>query len=204
MTPPPAAMTTSDPASMPRLAAWLKAATTALRGGFVGVAAEHVGGAFEGHAVDGGEAVFQAGGDDVFGDALLVFFVDCHQREAAAHEAGDVDGGFAEAEDGDAGDFAGGVQAGVVDVAEEDGVVAFALGAGDVVEDFSRFEMFEKAVLAAATAMGHTVKDDVGAGVFDLVEDGGEHLGIDAVLAVAGTCFGTRVSSWRFPWCFGR
>lgn len=75
------------------------------------------------------------------------FRVDVDQRKRRAHQAGNVNRAFAQPEHWNIEQFAHFVQPGIEDVANQEGVVAFALGADAIFQHLGGVEEFEVAIL---------------------------------------------------------
>ena len=109
---------------------------------------------------------------DVVDDALRELVVDRHQREAAAHHAGEVRARLAEREHGHGGDLARGLQPGIADVPDQERVVALAHGRLHVLEHLAGLQVVEVVELRGRAAdLRDAVHVDLGAGIPDRVED---------------------------------
>jgi hypothetical protein len=93
---------------------------------------------FERHGVDPGDAVFQS----IFADLMLepgdIAWVDRHDPGSLSQLAGVQHRRFAQGDDGDVDNRAALVQSGVLEVADDEGVVAFAFGLNGVADDLTR------------------------------------------------------------------
>src|SRR5205085_9835088 len=94
-------------------------------------------------------APFEAVALHVFHQPKIPFRTDRYQSETRAHDAGDVQAGFAQTEHGDVHALARLAYAGVADIADQKRVVAFALRLHRVEHQFAYVVVFEKTVMHA-------------------------------------------------------
>ena len=124
---------------------------------------------FESHGVDAGDPVFQA----IFANLVMepgdVARVDRYDAAALAELTGVQHRRFAEGDDGDIDDRTAFVQAGVLEVADDEGVVAFAFGPDGVADRLAGAAEFDDGV-GVGIVRGDAVHFDVGAGIDDLRE----------------------------------
>ena len=120
ITTPPAAITTSAPASVFASAAGSNCATTRSRASTSWNAGTEIGEPVDLHPVHRDEAVAQPVADDVLDDARSELLVERDQREIRPTDAGDVTGRLAQAEHRNIRDLAPLPQSGIGDVADQE------------------------------------------------------------------------------------
>lgn len=84
---------------------------------------------------------------DPLDDAMGKLWIDVDQRERRPYQAGDMNGGFPQAEHRDIEQFPQLVQPGIENVANQERVVTFVLGAKAILQHLSGVQEFEVAIL---------------------------------------------------------